>query len=96
MSTNQRLELPQNSRGTLRVKGFNEDLNLSEMQVLTLIQEKIQYISFTKNVTILMDVTLSGNGWLILWWPASEPKHDAMTKIITPENHKLTTDTPEE
>lgn len=70
---------PKHVRGTYRIKSDDEG---SEAEKLELAKQLIKKAATNANITVLLDAKLSGNGWILLWWPASEIRHLASDQII--------------
>lgn len=72
---------PRHVRGTYRLKG---DEDGGESKKLIFAKDLIKSIAVEAEITILLHCEMQGNGWLLLWWPANEPRHQATDQIITP------------
>jgi len=72
-------DFPKKTRGTFRLR---DDDNASSAQKLEFAKKLVKEIAESASLTILLDCTMSGSGWLLIWWPASEPRHEASDEII--------------
>lgn len=79
MLTNPLPDFPEKTRGTYRVKGDEET---SESEKLQLAKKKIWEVAKDYRVTILLDSKMRGGGWVLIWWPANEPRHEETDQFI--------------
>lgn len=70
---------PKHVRGTYRIKSDGES---SESEKLDLAKKLIKEVAVKAGITVLLDAKMQGNGWVLIWWPASEIRHQATDQII--------------
>jgi hypothetical protein len=73
---------PMHVRGTYRIKSDGEN---TESEKLELAKGLIEEAATEAGITVLLDAKMQGNGWILLWWPASEPRHQETDQIINGE-----------
>jgi len=73
-------DFPKNARGTYRIKSDEEG---TETEKLALAKKLIKDIAVEGMVDILLDARMQGNRWILIWWPANEPRHQETDQIIT-------------
>lgn len=71
---------PRTTRGSYRIKSDEEG---SEANKLDFAKKLIEQIAIEEGITVLLDAKMQGNRWVLLWWPASEPRHLETDQIIT-------------
>lgn len=73
---------PNYTRGTFRIKGDEDN---TESEKLAFAIELVKKIAWEKKVDILLDSKMQGHGWILLWWPANEPRHLESDNLIRKE-----------
>lgn len=72
---------PLRSRGTYRITNlFNDEYTTSEKLIIA--KSKIKAIAELNEIVILLTCEVQGSGWLMLWWPANEVRHEANDEFI--------------
>lgn len=76
-------DFPKHVRGTYRL---SDDRTGDESmgKKLAFAKDLVKSIADENEITILLHCSSRNGGWVLMWWPANEPRHEEFDEIITP------------
>jgi hypothetical protein len=81
-------DFPRHIRGTFRLytppRSVEDEVTETMAKKLEIAKDIVKSIATENETTLLLHCSSRGYGWLMMWWPANEPRHEELDEIITP------------